>query len=353
MASVSRRRLFLDQGLGERRGVLTIDGRAHRLLIERPDNQPSQALGARSTARVTRIERGLGVAFLQMPDGPDAMLPLGAAPAPVEGSSIEVEVSSEARADKPGAPKAVVVRRLDDSLGPPRLLSEAPPLKDRLSALAPETGVIEGRDACEACDIAQDEVLALTHALLGGGSICIEPTRALIAVDVDMGERAGGDLRRAARQTNLTAIAETARLLRLKGLGGLVVIDLVGKGHDGAAMSEAARTAFAAEGAGVVLGPITRFGLFELAVPRTTRPIAERLLDATGQISALTAAFAMLRALEREGRAEPGARLVAHCGREVADAAKDHLTALAARIGPRFQVETREGMERRFEVAVP
>jgi hypothetical protein len=348
---VSQRQLYLDRGFGERRGVLTIDGRAHRLLIERAGDLPSQQLGARSTVRVTRIERGIGFAFLQMPEGPDGLLPLNAALASLtEGAFIEVEVTAEARADKPGAMKGVVVGLIGDSVVPVRLLTPAPGLEVRLAALAPGVAVIAGPDAREVCDIAQDEALAVAHALPGGGTISMEPTRALVAIDVDIGARGGPDGRRAARQANLAAIIESARLLRLKGLGGLVVIDLVGKGHDGARFTDAARAAFAQEGSAVSIGPISRFGLFELSIPHGAAPVADRLLDGTGQPSALTVAFAMLRAMEREGRAEPGGRIISYCIGEVADAAQEHLTTLIERIGPRFQVERKEGLGRRFEV---
>jgi hypothetical protein len=348
---VSQRRLYLDEGFGETRGVLTIGGRANRLLIDRAGDWPSQLLGAQSTARVSRIERGLGFAFLQMPDGPDGLLPLGAALAALtEGAFIDVEVVAEARADKPGATKGVAARFIEISAGPVRLRIAAPNLEARLQALAPGVAITRGLDARQVCDMTQDEALATTHPLPGGGSISLEPTRALVAVDVDVGARTGADARRIARQTNLAAIAETARLLRLKGLGGLVVIDLVGKGHDGAAFAEAARGAFAEEGAAVAIGPISRFGLFELSIPHGSAPIADRLLDETGRPSALTTAFAMVRAMEREGRAEPGDRIIAYCAADVAEAAADSLTALISRIGPRFRVERKDGLGRRFEV---
>ena len=61
-------------------------------------------------------------------------------------------------------------------------------------------------------------------------------TRALIAVDVDLGDRGGSDAKRATRAANFAALTTAARLLRLKGEGGLVVIDLAGRGHDGPAL---------------------------------------------------------------------------------------------------------------------
>ena len=62
---MSRRALFLDEGFGERRGVVTLDGRPERLLIER-DGSGSARLGARFVARVTRIDRASALAFLDL-----------------------------------------------------------------------------------------------------------------------------------------------------------------------------------------------------------------------------------------------------------------------------------------------
>ena len=61
---MSERRAFLDEGFGERRGLVVLDGRPERLLFERDGEPASQRLGAGSVARVRTIERGLNLAFL-------------------------------------------------------------------------------------------------------------------------------------------------------------------------------------------------------------------------------------------------------------------------------------------------
>ncbi len=65
----------------------------------------------------------------------------------------------------------------------------------------------------------------------------------------------------------------------------------------------------------------------------------ERLLDSDGRMSARTAAQAAVRALERQGRFDPGARLVAVCAPEVARLAAPWV----ARLGPRFAVRSELG----------
>jgi Ribonuclease G/E len=327
---MSRRRLYLDRAPGEMRGVVALDGRPERLLIARPDDLEVQRYGARAIGRVARIDRTLAGAFIDLGAGPQALAPLTAGLS--QGAAVEVEILAEARAEK--GPAARIVGPAE---GPPRLAAPAPALEGRLAAFAPGVAIIEGAAAREAADAAQDAALAVEHPLPGGGSIAVEPTRALTAVDVDLGARQG-DPRRAARAANLEAIAEAARVLRLKGLGGLVAIDLIGRGHDGAALSAAAKAAFAPDEPGVSIGPVSRFGVFELAIPRRWRPLAEILCDTDGRLSAQSRGLALLRALERAALADPGARLAARAPPDAAEAAMRHIKALTGRIGARAEV---------------
>lgn len=332
------RRLYLDISPGEARGVVTLDGRPERLLIHREGEPEVQRLGARLIARVRRVERGQGSAFLDLGEGPDAVLPLtGHAKGVVEGAAIEVEITAEARRGK-----GPVARLLDAASGAPRLMAPAPPLRERLQAYAPSEPIIEGAEAREAADAAEDVALAIEHPLPGGGSVAIEPTRALVAVDVDLGGRTGGDLRRRTLNGNLAALREAARLLRLKALGGLVVIDLAGAGQDGPALLARAKLDFAPDEPGVALGPVSRFGTLTLALPHRFTPVAEMLLDDDGRPSARTIACRLARTLERQGRGDPGGRFVAVCAPEVAALARPMVGVL----GPRFDLAEEVGRER-------
>jgi Ribonuclease G/E len=338
---MSRRRLYLDTAPGERRGVVTLDGRPERLLIARADDSPAQQLGARLVGRLRRVERTLASAFVDLGEGDEALLPLtGAAARLAEGAAVEVEVTGEARRGK-----GPVVRFLGPAEGPPRVLTPAPALAERLRAYAPDAALIEGADARAAADAAEAAALAVEHGLPGGGVIAIEATRALTAVDVDMGTQRG-DPRRAGRQTNLAAIAHAARLLRLKALGGLIIIDLIGASHDGAALTAAVKAAFEPDEPGVSVGPVSRFGVLQLVTPRRFRPVAEILCDAEGAASPTTTALRLLRALEREGRADGGARLVGRCSPAAAQAAGPYMSELTDRLGPRFEIRAEPAFAR-------
>ncbi|MGE5502424.1 MAG: ribonuclease E/G [Ignavibacteriales bacterium] len=331
---MSERRFYLDRGIGETRAVVTLDGRPERLLIAREGEDPVTAVGARGVARARKVDRALGTAFLELAGGAPAVLPLKPdMERIVEGQALEVEIRSEPRKGK-----SAVVRLIGPAEGAPRLLEAAPDVEAELRALAKDAPIIEDARAREAADEAQADALETIHPLPGGGSLAIEETRALVAVDVDVGERPGSDSKRVTRQANLTALGAGARLLRLKGLGGLVVFDLAGRGHDGNALLSAARAAFGPDN-GVAISPVSRFGTMELTIPRRRRPVVEVLREQP----ALTSALSLLRALEREGRAQPGARLLAECAPAVADAARPYESQLADKLGRRFEIVARDG----------
>lgn len=327
---MNRRRAFLDAAPGERRGVVTLDGRPERLLIERDGESARAGLGAVHAARVRLVDTASALAFLDLGDGLEAVAPAGWA---TEGLLVEAEITAEARRGK-----AAAARLTGKAEGHPRLLRAAPSLRQRLSAWV-TTAIVEGSAARGAADLAEDEVLALEHPLPGGGSLAIEPTRALVAIDVDLGAGAGGQ---AARRANLAALGEAARLMRLKGLGGLAVFDLVGKGQDGEAMAAAAKAAFAADQPGVSIGPVSRFGTLTLSLPWRGAPVAETLLDADGRRCARAEAQRLIRDLERHGAGDPGGRFVAICPPEVLA----EIEPLMAALGPRYAALAEGGVGR-------
>jgi len=343
---MSERRLYLDRGVGETRGVVTLDGRPERLLIARDGESATAKLGARLVGRVRKVEPAFASAFVDL-GGVEALLSFKPEARPVEGQSLEVEIRTEARAGK-----LATVRTIGPAEGPPRLLSPAPDIAEQLAGFARNVQLIEGREARRAADEAEADALEIVHPLPGGGTLAIEPTRALVAIDVDIGERKGQDAKRVTRQANLAALAVAGRLLRLKSLGGIVVIDLVGRGHDGNALMTAARAAFAPDNPGVAIGPVGRFGTMELTVPRRAPPVAELLCDAKGQLTDLTLALRLIRAIETEGAVQPGARLIAVCAPEIAAAAQPFATGLAGRIGARFVIRPDLAAPReRFDVS--
>jgi hypothetical protein len=83
---------------------------------------------------------------------------------------------------------------------------------------------------------------------------------------------------------------------------------------------------------------VTRFGTLELVRPWREQPVREALNDPDGRPSALTAALALIRSIERAASADPGARLLVQASPEVVEAATPYAARLAARIGARFEL---------------
>jgi hypothetical protein len=333
---MSHRRLMLDRSPGEARGVVLLDGRPERLWIERDGEDALPRLGERHRARVEEISQGLGLARLALGEGLEAALPLAKGGQPHRGAAVEVEIVAEPRGGK-----AAVARLIGPAAGAPERLAAAPSLEARLAAAAPGVEIEQGQDAREAADEAQDAVLAVAHALAGGVTLYIEPTRALTAIDVDW----SGPPRpsaAAAMRANVEALGAAARLLRLKAIGGAIAIDLIGFPRDREALQGAARKAFAPDDPGVVVLAPNRFGLLQLAKPHRERPLCEVLCAADGRLSARSMALGLARALERQGRADPGARLIAQAAPDVAA----ELRPLVLAMGPRFEVAEALGWDR-------
>ncbi len=107
--------------------------------------------------------------------------------------------------------------------------------------------------------------------LPSGGSLVIETTEAMVCVDVNSGRSTqGNDVEQTAKHTNLEAANEVARQLRLRNLGGLVVIDFIDmeKLANRAKIEKALKDALYADKARTTLGSISRFGLLEMSRQR-------------------------------------------------------------------------------------
>jgi len=114
--------------------------------------------------------------------------------------------------------------------------------------------------------------------LPSGGAIVIDHTEALVSVDVNSGRSIkGSDIEQTAYNTNLEAAEEVARQLRLRDLGGLVVIDFIDMENqrNQRNVEDALRDALHADRARVQTGKISRFGLLELSRQRLRPSLGE------------------------------------------------------------------------------
>lgn len=114
--------------------------------------------------------------------------------------------------------------------------------------------------------------------LPSGGAIVIDHTEALVSIDVNSGRSIkGADIEQTAFNTNLEAAEEVARQLRLRDLGGLVVIDFIDmeSQRNQREVENALREALHADRARVQTGKISRFGLLELSRQRLRPSLGE------------------------------------------------------------------------------
>lgn len=107
--------------------------------------------------------------------------------------------------------------------------------------------------------------------LPSGGEIVIDRTEALVAIDINSGkDTKGSDIEQTALNTNLEAADEIARQLRLRDLGGLVVIDFIDMGptRNQREVENRLRDALRVDRARIQIGRISRFGMLEMSRQR-------------------------------------------------------------------------------------
>nr|WP_034842442.1 ribonuclease E [Endozoicomonas numazuensis] len=114
--------------------------------------------------------------------------------------------------------------------------------------------------------------------LPSGGSIVIDPTEALVSIDINSARATrGGDIEETALNTNLEAADEIARQLRLRDIGGLIVIDFIDMSHNRnqREVENRIRQALSMDRARVQTGRISRFGLLEMSRQRLRPSLGE------------------------------------------------------------------------------
>ena len=172
-----------------------------------------------------------------------------------------------------------------------------------------------------------ESAFAHTVHLPSGGSIVIDHTEALVSIDINSARATkGGDIEATALHTNLEAADEVARQLRVRDLGGLVVIDFIDMGptkHQ-RDVENRLREAVRQDRARVQIGKISRFGLLEMSRQRLRPSIGESAhmtcprCSGFGNIRSVESlALAILRIVGEEARKERTAKVIAQLPVEV------------------------------------
>lgn len=196
--------------------------------------------------------------------------------------------------------------------------------------------------------------------LRSGGYLVINPTEALVSIDVNSG-RATRErhIEETALKTNLEAAEEVARQLRLRDLGGLIVIDFIDMEdrRNNRKVEQKLKQALSNDRARIQVGRISSFGLLELSRQRLNPSLTEAQFEqcphcvGTGTVRTQDfAAISFLRALEEEGIKGRASEVAATLPDAVALYILNHksqmLADIEARYGLRVHIRTSDDMPR-------
>jgi len=164
--------------------------------------------------------------------------------------------------------------------------------------------------------------------LPSGGALVIDHTEALVSIDINSSRATkGGDIEETALMTNLEAADEVARQMRLRDIGGLIVIDFIDMtpSRNQREVENRLREALKLDRARVQVGRISRFGLLEMSRQRLRPSLGESSqivcprCNGQGSIRGIESlALSVLRMVEEEAMKENTARVIAQLPIDVA-----------------------------------
>ena len=215
----------------------------------------------------------------------------------------------------------------------------------------------------------EDEIDRLTSPrvpLPSGGWITIETTEALTAVDVNSGSfTASTGLEETSVKVNLEAADEIGRQVRLRGIGGLIVVDFIhlDDAENVAKVLSVLEASLSKDHTPTQISPMSEFGLVEITRKRVRDPLARLVSECCRSCSGHgrkrtrdSVALEVMRRVERAASAAPGKPIVVRASPEVVRWLEDHgeevMASLARRGAPRVRFEANDGYAREgFDVA--
>jgi ribonuclease E len=336
--------LCIDDAVGEyRRALLDPFGKPFRLEIERWSERGARAkLDEIWWGRVTaRMSGGGWFADLGLPQ--HGIVEPSKAQAVVEGAMLPLRVKSEAWGDK--GPVLSLADMSPNAPRPDKPGRHAPPSDDPFLRGVEVIATLKEQPARKQVDAAVEEVEQRIVSITGGGDLAIDTARALTAIDVDAGERAGAvDVDAFRLDLNLAAAEEAARQISLRGIGGLVAIDFVGmqqRRHQ-KEVTAAFKTALAGWlGRASQILEISELGVCEAAIARRARSVRDAQRASPEEREGLDA----LREIESAGWSARGSRiraLLSPAAISWLEMRPDLTTSLNDRIGARWAVEAED-----------
>jgi ribonuclease E len=197
--------------------------------------------------------------------------------------------------------------------------------------------------------------------LKSGGYLVINPTEALVSIDINSGRSTREhNIEQTAFTTNLEAAAEIARQLRLRDMAGLIVIDFIDMEQNSHVrkVEKAMKDALKNDRARIQVGRNSSFGLMDMSRQRLRTGVLEASTkpcphcDGTGLMrTAASAGLSALRIVEDEAARGRGDRIVLRAGREAAVYVLNKKRAELADIEQRYGVSIDVAIDESFEGA--
>ncbi len=185
--------------------------------------------------------------------------------------------------------------------------------------------------------------------LKSGGYIVINPTEALVSIDINSGRSTKEHgIEQTALSTNLEAAREIARQLRLRDMAGLVVIDFIDMDHHSNArkVERAMKEALKHDRARIQVGRISSFGLMEMSRQRLRTGVLEASTrvcphcEGTGLVrTASSSALSALRLIEEESARGHGSQITLQASQEATIYILNNKRAELAALEDRYHVE--------------
>ncbi len=326
-----KRRAVIEEGVGETRAAVYEGRRLVELHLDRWSDFNKPRIGETWTAKAESIDASIGGVWMSLGKGPDGLLSFKAQkdlPKLTEGERVDVVIAKEAMAEK-----GPVLRYVGPASRDKPGVVQALDLRERLTSRFP--GIVFEDATVGIMDTATERHVAV-H---GGGQITIDRTQALIAIDVDKG----------GAKTVMDCSVAAAKLilaqLRLRSLGGLVVIDFpnLRQPRQRSTVIRVIEDLAEADPASLRVAPFSRFGVVEMTRGQDGPSLDAQLNDRFGEPTLETQAIRALRALEREGKASPGGQLTLTVTEPLWNWLEtprfDWRTPMTERLGARFTVE--------------
>jgi len=322
---VSDPHCILERGIGETRALIRLGRKPVEVHIRRDSQAARPFEGDMFAGRITRIDKNMMAAFVDLGAGESGLLRFATAPnAPrlCEGDGVEVRIK---RTQEPG--KAALLEFVGKTKVREPGKIKALSLQDVLQARWPGLVFEKGRvDLVE--PLCESEV-----ALPSGGFVYIDHTRAGTMIDVDSGTAPKF-------KTAMEAAKEVSRQIRLRGIGGLILTDFpnLRAKKQRADVWQTFADGFNTDPDTDKIAPFSRFGTIEMSRTRHGPSIAQIY----AQNPAETLALLGLRRLLQEVQGQGGARWVLQLPKPGFDWLEQNVIdwrgQLEGRIGARFRI---------------